>query len=54
MVKGETTGFAHTTDLTAEGLAAAAGAAAAAAKAGGPGTRVAPLTRRTPRRRTRS
>ena len=31
VVRGETTGFAHTTDLTAEGLATAAGAAAAAA-----------------------
>jgi len=50
VVRGETTGFAHTTDLSAEGLAAAAGAAAAAARAGGPGTRVAPLSERRPPR----
>ncbi len=43
VVRGETTGFAHTTDLTESGLTAAAAAAAAAAKAGGPGTRVAAL-----------
>ncbi|MGZ4676041.1 MAG: TldD/PmbA family protein [Acidimicrobiia bacterium] len=43
VVVGETTGFAHTTDLTAEGLATAAGAAAAAARAGGGATNVAPL-----------
>ncbi len=44
VVKGETTGFAHTSDLTEAGLAAAAQAASAAASAGGPGTRVAALT----------
>ncbi len=46
VVRGETTGFAHTSDLTVEGLGVAAEAAAAAAKAGGPGTRVAPLVAR--------
>lgn len=44
VVKGETTGFAHTSDLTEAGLAAAAQAASAAASAGGPGTRVAALS----------
>ncbi len=44
VVKGETTGFAHTSDLSAAGLAAAAQAASAAASAGGPGTRVAALS----------
>ena len=43
VVRGETTGFAHTSDLSADGLRAAADAAAAAAAAGGPGTKVAPL-----------
>ncbi len=43
VVRGETTGFAHTTDLTEAGLGAAAAAASAAARAGGPGTRVAAL-----------
>ncbi|MEP6623352.1 MAG: TldD/PmbA family protein [Acidimicrobiia bacterium] len=46
VVRGETTGFAHTSDLTVEGLGVAAEAAAAAARAGGPGTRVAPLVAR--------
>jgi len=46
VVKGETTGFAHTTDLTGSGLVAAAEAAAAAARAGGAGTKVAPLSER--------
>ena len=46
VVRGETTGFAHTSDLTVEGLGLAAEAAAAAAHAGGPGTRVAPLESR--------
>ena len=41
VVRGETTGFAHTTDLTETGLTTAAAAAAAAAQAGGPGTRIA-------------
>ena len=45
VVVGETTGFAHTADLTEGGLKAAAAAAAAAAKGGGGGTRVVDLTR---------
>ena len=43
VVSGETTGFAHTADLTSEGLAAAAGAAAAAARRGGGGTQTVPV-----------
>ncbi len=39
VVAGETTGFAHTADLSAAGLLAAAEAAAAAASRGGGGTR---------------
>src|SRR5947207_10944341 len=35
VVRGETTGFAHTSDLSESGLHAAAGAAAAAARGGG-------------------
>jgi TldD protein len=42
VVVGETTGFAHTADLSEAGLLAAAAAAAAVARAGGP-TRTAPL-----------
>ena len=45
VVVGETTGFAHTADLTEAGLRAAAEAAAAAARGGGGGTNVVPLTR---------
>ena len=45
VVVGDTTGFAHTADLTEEGLLAAAQAAAAAAKGGGGGTRTVALTR---------
>jgi TldD protein len=45
VVTGETTGFAHTADLTERGLLAAAEAAAAAAKGGGGGTRVIDLDR---------
>ena len=40
VVVGETTGFAHTADLSEAGLAGAARAAAAAARGGGGGTRV--------------
>jgi TldD protein len=47
VVVGDTTGFAHTADLTEAGLLAAAEAAAAAAKGGGGGTNTVALTRRT-------
>ena len=51
VVAGDTTGFAHTADLSAAGLAAAADAAAAAARRGGGGTRtVAVSALQTPRR----
>src|SRR3954466_6538613 len=46
VVRGETTGFAHTADLSEDGLRAAAEAAAAAASSGGPGAKVVPLTSR--------
>ncbi len=46
VVKGDTTGFAHTADLSEAGLMAAAESAAAAASQGGGGTHVVPLTRR--------
>ena len=47
VVAGDTTGFAHTADLSEPGLSAAAEAAAAAARQGGGGTRtVAPHPRR--------
>src|SRR5256885_16882690 len=39
VVRGETTGFAHTADLSRAGLLHAAEAAAGAARAGGGGTR---------------
>jgi TldD protein len=45
VVAGETTGFAHTSDLSERGLSAAAEAAAAAARRGGGGTRTVALTR---------
>ena len=45
VVKGETTGFAHTSDLSEAGLRAAAEAAAAAARDGGGGVRTVPLRR---------
>jgi len=46
VVMGDTTGFAHTADLTEAGLLGAADAAAAAARGGGGGTRTVELTRR--------
>jgi TldD protein len=46
VVVGDTTGFAHTADLTEAGLIAAAEAAAAAARGGGGGTNVVALDRR--------
>jgi TldD protein len=45
VVVGETTGFAHTSDLSETGLRAAAEAAAAAASAGGGGTNTVALSR---------
>lgn len=45
VVAGETTGYAHTSDLTEEGLRGAAEAAGAAARSGGGGVKIAPLTR---------
>jgi TldD protein len=47
VVVGDTTGFAHTADLSEDGLREAAAAAAAAAKGGGGGTRTVDLTRQT-------
>src|SRR3954451_6860005 len=44
VVAGETTGFAHTSDLSERGLRDAAEAAAAAASQGGGGTRTIALT----------
>jgi TldD protein len=44
VIKGETTGFAHTSDLSEAGLAAAASAAAAAASQGDGGTRTISLS----------
>jgi TldD protein len=46
VVRGETTGYAHTADLSEAGLLAAAEAAAAAASQGGAGARVVALERR--------
>ncbi len=46
VVRGETTGYAHTVDLSEAGLGEAAEAAAAAASSGGPGAKIVPLTRR--------
>ncbi|HET9692549.1 MAG TPA: TldD/PmbA family protein [Acidimicrobiales bacterium] len=45
VVVGETTGFAHTSDLSERGLLQAAAAAGAAARSGGGGTRVVALDR---------
>src|SRR4051794_35549154 len=50
VVVGETTGFAHTADLSESGLQTAAEAAAAAARGGTGGTRIVDLTRQTARR----
>ena len=47
VVVGDTTGFAHTADLSEPGLLAAAEAAAAAARGGGGGTKTVDLTRHT-------
>src|SRR3954447_7191007 len=44
VVRGDTTGFAHTADLTPEGLLYAADAAAAAARGGSGGTRTVALS----------
>jgi TldD protein len=46
VVRGETTGYAHTADLSESGLGEAAEAAAAAASSGGPGATIVPLARR--------
>src|SRR5262245_3502788 len=46
VVRGETTGYAHTADLSEAGLLAAAEAAAAAARSGGGGAKVVALSRR--------
>jgi TldD protein len=50
VVSGDTTGFAHTADLTVEGLRAAAQAAAAAAKGANDGTSVIDMDRHDPSR----
>src|ERR1700741_2832315 len=50
VVRGDTTGFAHTADLSPNGLSAAADAAAAAARGGGGVRRVALTQRPTPPR----
>ncbi|MEO7556720.1 MAG: TldD/PmbA family protein [Acidimicrobiales bacterium] len=47
VVVGDTTGYAHTADLSETGLKTAANAAAAAAKGGGGGARIVDLTRLT-------
>jgi len=48
VVVGETTGFAHTADLSEAGLSSAAEAAAAVARSGGGGTREISLSRSSP------
>src|SRR5882724_6362241 len=47
VVVGETTGFAHTADLSENGLRIAAEAASAVARAGGGGVKEVALTRQT-------
>src|SRR5437868_14344813 len=47
VIRGDTTGFAHTADLSERGLLAAAEAAAAAARSGGSGPAGIALTERT-------
>ncbi|MGH9226564.1 MAG: TldD/PmbA family protein [Acidimicrobiales bacterium] len=54
VVRGETTGFAHTSDLTDAGLLAAAEAAGAAARGGGDGVREVAVTHRRPERPSRA
>lgn len=51
VVVGDTTGFAHTADLSEAGLQSAAEAAAAAARSGGGGTKTVALTRQEAPRR---
>src|ERR671913_345211 len=51
VVAGETTGFAHTADLSPAGLTTAAEAAAAAARSGGGGVREVALTKQAAPRR---
>src|SRR5947209_14778501 len=46
VVRGDTTGFAHTADLSENGLRTAAEAAAAAARGGGGGVREVAVSRR--------
>src|SRR5437868_13906041 len=46
VVRGDTTGFAHTADLSEDGLRSAAEAAAAAARGGGAGVKEVAVTRR--------
>src|SRR2546423_2611704 len=46
VIRGETTGFAHTSDLSENGLRSAAEAAAAAARGGGGGGKEVAVTRR--------
>src|SRR3954466_6268847 len=46
VVRGDTTGFAHTADLSPEGLRVASEAAAGAARGGGGGVKTVALTQR--------
>src|SRR3954449_6458459 len=50
VIRGDTTGFAHTNDLTENGLRTAADAAAAAARGNEGGTHTVALSRATPTR----